>query len=51
VPGGLDGDGLPLGLQLIGKPFDEETVIAAAAAIEARAEFDNSPAARGGQGG
>jgi aspartyl-tRNA(Asn)/glutamyl-tRNA(Gln) amidotransferase subunit A len=51
VPAGLDGDGLPLGLQLIGKPFDEETVIAAAAAIEARAGFDGSPAARGGQGG
>jgi aspartyl-tRNA(Asn)/glutamyl-tRNA(Gln) amidotransferase subunit A len=50
VPAGLDGDGLPLGLQLIGKPFDEETMIAAAAAIEARADFDASPAARGGPG-
>jgi aspartyl-tRNA(Asn)/glutamyl-tRNA(Gln) amidotransferase subunit A len=26
VPGGLDSRGLPLGLQLIGRPFDEETL-------------------------
>jgi aspartyl-tRNA(Asn)/glutamyl-tRNA(Gln) amidotransferase subunit A len=26
VPAGLDPKGLPLGLQLIGKPFDEETL-------------------------
>src|SRR3954471_20287756 len=26
VPAGLDAQGLPLGLQLIGKPFDEETL-------------------------
>ncbi len=50
VPAGLDGDGLPLGLQLIGRAFDEETVIAAAAAIEDRAGFDGTPAARAGQG-
>ncbi|MFO1090106.1 MAG: Asp-tRNA(Asn)/Glu-tRNA(Gln) amidotransferase subunit GatA [Hyphomicrobiales bacterium] len=34
VPGGLSGDGLPLGLQLIGKPFDEETLFASAKVIE-----------------
>ena len=34
VPGGKDGKGLPLGLQLIGKPFDEETLFAAARVIE-----------------
>jgi aspartyl-tRNA(Asn)/glutamyl-tRNA(Gln) amidotransferase subunit A len=39
VPAGLDADGLPLGLQLIGRSFDEETVIAAAQAIEDRAAF------------
>ncbi len=39
VPAGLDGDGLPLGLQLIGRAFDEETVIASAQAIEDRAAF------------
>ena len=26
LPGGLDETGLPLGLQLIGKSFDEQTV-------------------------
>lgn len=34
VPAGKDGQGLPLGLQLIGKPFDEETLFAAARVIE-----------------
>jgi aspartyl-tRNA(Asn)/glutamyl-tRNA(Gln) amidotransferase subunit A len=37
VPGGVDGQGLPLGLQLIGRPFDEETLFSLAAAIEAQA--------------
>lgn len=35
VPGGVDLQGLPLGLQLIGRPFDEETLFALGAAIEA----------------
>jgi aspartyl-tRNA(Asn)/glutamyl-tRNA(Gln) amidotransferase subunit A len=34
VPSGLDGQGLPLGLQLIGRPFEEETLFALGAAIE-----------------
>ncbi len=34
VPAGLDADGLPLGLQLIGRPFDEETLFAAGQVIE-----------------
>ena len=34
VPGGVDGDGLPLGLQILGKPFDEATVLRAAQALE-----------------
>ncbi len=34
VPAGLSEQGLPLGLQLIGKPFDEETLFQTAAAIE-----------------
>jgi aspartyl-tRNA(Asn)/glutamyl-tRNA(Gln) amidotransferase subunit A len=34
VPGGLDSQGLPLGLQLIGRPFDEETLFSLGAVIE-----------------
>ncbi|HEX5777341.1 MAG TPA: Asp-tRNA(Asn)/Glu-tRNA(Gln) amidotransferase subunit GatA [Xanthobacteraceae bacterium] len=34
VPGGLDEHGLPLGLQLIGRPFDEETLFSTAEVIE-----------------
>ncbi len=34
VPAGLSGEGTPLGLQLIGKPFDEATLFRAAQAIE-----------------
>jgi aspartyl-tRNA(Asn)/glutamyl-tRNA(Gln) amidotransferase subunit A len=34
VPAGLDAQGLPLGLQLIGRPFDEETLFALGQVIE-----------------
>jgi aspartyl-tRNA(Asn)/glutamyl-tRNA(Gln) amidotransferase subunit A len=34
VPAGLDSQGLPLGLQLIGRAFDEETLFAAGQVIE-----------------
>jgi aspartyl-tRNA(Asn)/glutamyl-tRNA(Gln) amidotransferase subunit A len=34
VPGGLDAQGLPLGLQLIGRPFEEATLFALGAVIE-----------------
>ncbi len=34
VPGGLDAKGLPLGLQLIGRPFGEETLFALGEVIE-----------------
>jgi aspartyl-tRNA(Asn)/glutamyl-tRNA(Gln) amidotransferase subunit A len=34
VPAGLDGQGLPLGLQLIGRPFAEETLFALGAILE-----------------
>ncbi|MBB5698825.1 Asp-tRNA(Asn)/Glu-tRNA(Gln) amidotransferase subunit GatA [Sphingomonas yantingensis] len=39
VPGGLDGAGLPLGLQVIGRPLDEQGVLNAGLAIEQRAGF------------
>jgi aspartyl-tRNA(Asn)/glutamyl-tRNA(Gln) amidotransferase subunit A len=34
VPAGTDAQGLPLGLQLIGRPFDEETLFSLAQVIE-----------------
>jgi aspartyl-tRNA(Asn)/glutamyl-tRNA(Gln) amidotransferase subunit A len=48
VPAGLDTNGLPLGLQVIGKPFDEETVFAVAAAIERAAGMTALPTVRAG---
>ncbi len=39
VPAGLDGQGLPLGLQLIGRALDEQGVLDAALAFEERAGF------------
>ncbi|HET9509952.1 MAG TPA: Asp-tRNA(Asn)/Glu-tRNA(Gln) amidotransferase subunit GatA [Sphingomonas sp.] len=39
VPGGLDKAGLPLGLQIIGKPLDEQGVLNAGLALEQRAGF------------
>jgi aspartyl-tRNA(Asn)/glutamyl-tRNA(Gln) amidotransferase subunit A len=39
VPAGLDGQGLPLGLQIIGKALDEQGVLDAALAFEERAGF------------
>ena len=43
VPGGLDRQGLPLGLQIVGKPFDEQGVLDAGLAIEQRAGFVAQP--------
>jgi len=43
VPGGLDGQGLPLGLHLIGNELDEQTVLNAGLAIEERAGFTARP--------
>jgi aspartyl-tRNA(Asn)/glutamyl-tRNA(Gln) amidotransferase subunit A len=43
VPAGLSAEGLPLGLQVIGRHFDEETVFAVSAAIERAAGFAAKP--------
>jgi aspartyl-tRNA(Asn)/glutamyl-tRNA(Gln) amidotransferase subunit A len=43
VPAGLDSQGLPLGLQLIGKAFDEETVLKVAGVVEEAAQFTAVP--------
>ena len=43
VPAGLDASGLPLGLQLIGRAFDEVTLLRAARALEDAAEFESAP--------
>jgi aspartyl-tRNA(Asn)/glutamyl-tRNA(Gln) amidotransferase subunit A len=43
VPAGMTGNGLPLGLQIIGKAFDEPTVLRAARAIEVAADFRAKP--------
>ena len=43
VPAGLDGDGLPLGLQLIGQAFGEETLLRTAGVLEQAAGFDAQP--------
>jgi aspartyl-tRNA(Asn)/glutamyl-tRNA(Gln) amidotransferase subunit A len=48
VPAGLDGQGLPLGLQVIGRAFDEETVFAVGNAIEQAANFTARPRLRAG---
>jgi aspartyl-tRNA(Asn)/glutamyl-tRNA(Gln) amidotransferase subunit A len=43
VPGGLDSQGLPLGLHLIGRELDEQGVLNAGLAIEERARFTARP--------
>ena len=48
VPTGLSSEGLPLGLQLIGKPFDEETVLRVGGVLESAANFTAKPAGQEG---
>ncbi len=43
VPAGLIAEGLPLGLQIIGKAFDEATVLRAGRALEVAADFSAKP--------
>lgn len=40
LPVGLSKDGLPLGLQLIGRAFDEETIFKTAAVLEREVKFE-----------
>jgi aspartyl-tRNA(Asn)/glutamyl-tRNA(Gln) amidotransferase subunit A len=49
VPAGLSGDGLPLGLQVIGRAFDEEMVLRVGSAIESAAKFEAKPGFIAGQ--
>ncbi len=44
VPAGLDAKGLPLGLQLIGRPWEEADMLNTAYALEAAAGFVSKPA-------
>ncbi len=43
VPAGVGSDGLPLGLQLLGRPFDEETVLRVGQVIEKAANVTATP--------
>lgn len=43
VPAGVDAKGLPLGLQLLARPFEEETMFKGAMAIEKAAGFTARP--------
>ena len=48
VPAGLNADGLPLGLQILGRPFDEATLYSIGRVIEDAAAFDAVPSRRAG---
>jgi aspartyl-tRNA(Asn)/glutamyl-tRNA(Gln) amidotransferase subunit A len=43
VPAGLSEEGLPLGLHLITKPFDEETLFRVGGVLEAAVKFKAKP--------
>jgi len=43
VPCGVDGQGLPVGLQIVGRPRDEEGVLALAAAVQAAQPIGRPP--------
>jgi len=41
IPAGVDKNGYPLGLQIIGKPFDEQTILNIAYSMEEKINFKN----------
>ena len=41
IPAGLDKNGFPLGLQIIGKPFDEQNILNIAYSMEEKINFKN----------
>jgi aspartyl-tRNA(Asn)/glutamyl-tRNA(Gln) amidotransferase subunit A len=43
LPTGLSKNGLPLGLQLIGRPFEEETLFRVGGVLEEAAQFNHRP--------
>jgi aspartyl-tRNA(Asn)/glutamyl-tRNA(Gln) amidotransferase subunit A len=45
VPAGFSAGGLPIGLQLIGKPFGEQSILSAAYAFERETEWHSRKAA------
>ena len=49
IPCSLDSQGMPIGFQLIAKPFDEETIFRAAYTYEQNTNFrENKPSFKGG---
>jgi len=56
IPCGFSDDGLPLGAQIIGRPFEEDVILRAGAALEEATDFrrrppeEDSPQRRGGRG-
>ena len=48
VPGGMTSDGLPLGLQVLGRPFDEANLYRVAGVLEQAAGFAMTPARMAG---
>jgi len=42
IPAGVDKNGHPLGLQIIGKPFDEQTILNIAYSMEEKINFKNN---------
>ena len=48
VPAGLNEDGLPLGLQVLGKLYDEASLYRVAGVLEQAADFSATPNRRAG---